>query len=197
MSPTLRSILATTTRAGRVRVSSRLVHSSSRLSESDRTHPALVRDPPVANPSAASDPWPLRPPPMPESPPLPRGVETMQDLLATPHPEGRDDEPTETLRKRLVYESRKRGILEMDLILSTFANERLQHLDDRQLREYDRFLTLPDWTIFYYVTGKAQAPEPWASSRVLQDLLDHSANRGKQVRRMPDLELDHHDAGKE
>lgn len=141
MSPTLghvsRSILATTTTRA-VRVSSRLVHSSSRLSESDRTHPALVRDPPVANPSAASDPWPLRPPPMPESPPLPRGVETMQDLLATPHPEGRDDEPTETLRKRLVYESRKRGILEMDLILSTFANERLQHLDDRQLREYDR-----------------------------------------------------------
>ncbi|GAA5971268.1 hypothetical protein JCM3765_000967 [Sporobolomyces pararoseus] len=167
----------------------RFISSTPRLSESDLTHPALLRDPPVANPSTSSDPWPLKPPPLPETPPLPSGVKTMEDLLKTPHPEGRDFEPTETLRKRLVYESRKRGILEMDLILSTFAKERLNDLNDRQLREYDRFLTLPDWTIFYYVTGKSEAPEPWKSSQVLQELLNHSANKGKQVRRMPDLEL--------
>jgi len=53
-----------------------------------------------------------------------------------------------------------------------------------------QFLTLPDWTIFYYVTGKAEAPEPWKSSQVLQDLLNHSANKGKEVRKMPDLELE-------
>ncbi|GAA6025275.1 hypothetical protein JCM11491_000157 [Sporobolomyces phaffii] len=180
----LRTLRTSTRRLGRS------LHSSARVSESDRTHPALVADPPVANPSAASDPWPLKPPPLPEAPALPPHVKTMADLLATPHPEGRDHEPTETLRKRLVYESRKRGILEMDLILSTFAKERLAELDDRQLREYDRFLTLPDWTIFYYVTGKAEAPEPWRSSEVLQDLLNHSANRGKEVRRMPDLQVD-------
>lgn len=120
------------------RTISRSLHSSSRLLESDLTHPALVADPPVANPSSASDPWPLKPPPLPETPSLPPHIKTMSDLLATPHPEGRDNEPTETLRKRLVYESRKRGILEMDLILSTFAKERLSELDDRQLREYDR-----------------------------------------------------------
>ncbi|GAA6060081.1 hypothetical protein JCM10212_003042 [Sporobolomyces blumeae] len=158
------------------------------LRESDRTHPALVRDPPATQPSSATDPWTLKPPPMPPAPELPPDVKTMSDLLRTPHPEGRDDEPTETLRKRLVYESRKRGILEMDLILSTFSKERLPDMSDRELREYDRFLTLPDWTIFYYVTGKAPAPEPWKSSDVLRDLLDHSANHGKQVRRMPDLE---------
>ncbi|GAA5907752.1 succinate dehydrogenase assembly factor SDH5 [Sporobolomyces salmoneus] len=168
----------------------RSLHTSLRLSESPLTHPALLRDPPAADPSSSSDPWPLQPPPLPEAPPLPAHIKTMSDLLATPHPEGRDDEPTETLRKRLVYESRKRGILEMDLILSTFAKERLEGLNDRQLREYDRFLTLPDWTIFYYVTGKAEAPEPWKSSEVLSELLNHSANKGKEVRRMPDLELE-------
>lgn len=62
----------------------------------------------------------------------------MAELLASPHPEGRDNEPTETLRKRLVYESRKRGILEMDLILATFAKTRLPEMTDGQLREYDR-----------------------------------------------------------
>lgn len=133
----------------------------------------------------------------------------MQELLSSPHPEGRDNEQTETLRKRLVYESRKRGILEMDLILGTFAKSRLAELDDAQLREYDRvrfsspfslchsltddgiriqFLTLPDWSIFYYVTGKAPAPEPWKSSWILSELLAHAENRGRTVRRMPDLE---------
>lgn len=56
-------------------------------------------------------------------------------------------------------------------------------------RKLVQFLTLPDWTIFYYVTGKAEAPEPWKSSRVLSELLEHSANKGKHVRRMPDLDV--------
>ncbi|BGP15874.1 hypothetical protein JCM10213_003697 [Rhodosporidiobolus nylandii] len=163
--------------------------SSSSDAGDDKVHPALVADPPTSNPSSATDPWTLKHPPMPEPPKLHPSIQTMDDLIRSPHPEGRDNEPTETLRKRLVYESRKRGILEMDLILSTFAKERLPEMSDRELREYDRFLTLPDWTIFYYVTGKAEAPEPWRSSVVLSELLDHSANHGKTVRRMPDLEV--------
>ncbi|GAA5857548.1 hypothetical protein JCM8547_009334 [Rhodosporidiobolus lusitaniae] len=163
--------------------------SSATQSSDDKLHPTFIKDPPTANPSAASDPWKLDRPPMPEPPRLDPSIQTMDDLIASPHPEGRDNEPTETLRKRLVYESRKRGILEMDLILSTFAKERLPEMSDRELREYDRFLTLPDWTIFYYVTGKAEAPEPWASSEVLSELLEHSANKGKSVRMMPDLEV--------
>lgn len=110
--------------------------------ESDLTHPALLKDPPSANPSSATDPWTLKPPPLPETP-LPvnqdgQVVQTMDELLASPHPEGRDNEEAETLRKRLVYESRKRGILEMDLIFGTFAKTRLQSMSERELREYDR-----------------------------------------------------------
>lgn len=51
-----------------------------------------------------------------------------------------------------------------------------------------QFLTLPDWSIYYYVTGKAPAPEPWKSSWVLSELLGHAENKGRTVRRMPDLE---------
>lgn len=112
--------------------------SSSSSSSDDRIHPALVDDPPVANPSTETDPWTLKTPPMPEPPKLDPAIKSMDDLINSPHPEGRDREPTETLRKRLVYESRKRGILEMDLILSTFARDRLANMSDRQLREYDR-----------------------------------------------------------
>ncbi|KAK4046216.1 Succinate dehydrogenase assembly factor 2 mitochondrial [Microbotryomycetes sp. JL201] len=162
------------------------VRLSQQKQDDDLTHPALVRDPPASNPSSATDPWTLKPPPMPDllvSDPPP----TMDQLLASSHPEGRDLEEPEILRKRLVYESRKRGILEMDLILSTFAKDRLGDMTERQLREYDRFLTLPDWSIYYFVTGKAPAPEPWKSSWILNELLNHSANRGRTVRRMPDL----------
>lgn len=117
------------------------LHSTAAPSDSDKTHPALVKDPPVANPSTQTDPWTIKVPPMPEPPQLDPSIRTMDDLIASPHPEGRDNEPTETLRKRLVYESRKRGILEMDLILSTFAKDRLAVMSDRELREYDRVRT--------------------------------------------------------
>lgn len=105
--------------------------------ETEFTHPALLKDPPIANPSSETDPWSLVPPPPPSHP---EGLESMtiDEIIASPHPEGRDNEQTETLRKRLIYESRKRGILETDLILATFAKERIGTMVDRELREYDR-----------------------------------------------------------
>lgn len=122
--------------------SSALQRKSDDAAESDLTHPALLKDPPTSNPSSATDPWTLKPPPLPETP-LPTNeqgqvVQSMEELLASPHPEGRDNEDAETLRKRLLYESRKRGILEMDLILGTFAKTRLEGMSERELREYDR-----------------------------------------------------------
>jgi len=42
------------------------------------------------------------------------------------------------MRARLIYQSRKRGTLESDLILSTFANEIIHKMDEKELKEYDR-----------------------------------------------------------
>lgn len=39
---------------------------------------------------------------------------------------------------RLLYQSRKRGMLENDLILSTFAHKYLNKLNEKQIDEYDR-----------------------------------------------------------
>jgi hypothetical protein len=114
--------------------------------ESELTHPALLKDPPIANPSSETDPWSLTPPSL---PPVPEGLESMtiEEIIASPHPEGRDNELTEVLRKRLIYESRKRGILETDLILATFAKERIGTMVDRELREYDRVRSL---SLFFF-----------------------------------------------
>lgn len=50
----------------------------------------------------------------------------------------RHNESIESLRARLVYQSRKRGMLEGDLLLSTFAAENLPHMTQEELLEYDR-----------------------------------------------------------
>jgi len=91
------------------------------------------------------------------------------------------------MRARLVYQSRKRGTLESDLLLSTFASERLSGMEEPELKEYDKLLDEPDWDIYYWATEKKAPPERWAQSKILELLKEHAKNEGKVVRRMPDL----------
>lgn len=58
--------------------------------------------------------------------------------LPRPIPVPRFNESIETLRARLVYQTRKRGTLESDLILSTFAKEQLNLLTMQELQEFDK-----------------------------------------------------------
>jgi succinate dehydrogenase assembly factor 2 len=57
---------------------------------------------------------------------------------APPKPLPRPGESIETTRARLVYQSRKRGTLENDLLLSTFAQEHLGTMDVEELSEFDK-----------------------------------------------------------
>ncbi|KAI0716762.1 Flavinator of succinate dehydrogenase-domain-containing protein [Earliella scabrosa] len=104
-----------------------------------------------------------------------------------PTPLPRPGESVETMRARLVYQSRKRGTLESDLLLSTFARERLGGMSEAELHEFDKLMDEPDWDIYYWATGKKTPPERWANSSVLDKLREHVKNEGKVVRRMPDL----------
>jgi len=84
----------------------------------------------------ADDPWAIpmqHPGTMPEE--IPRAPGGTSE-----HPEGRSaDEETETMRARLVYQSRKRGILETDLLLSTFIDSgKLKNMTRAEMEEYDR-----------------------------------------------------------
>jgi hypothetical protein len=54
-------------------------------------------------------------------------------------------------------QSRKRGTLESDLLLSTFADAHLASMTPAQLQQYDRFLDENDWDIYYWAT---QEPTP-------------------------------------
>jgi len=91
------------------------------------------------------------------------------------------------MRARLVYQSRKRGTLESDLLLSTFARDHLGSMDEAELREYDKLLDEPDWDIYYWATESRTPPERWGKSSVLEKLKIHAKNEGKVVRKMPPL----------
>lgn len=58
--------------------------------------------------------------------------------LPPPEPLPRPGETIETTRARLIYQSRKRGTLESDLLLSTFAKEHLGTMDAEELSEFDK-----------------------------------------------------------
>lgn len=64
--------------------------------------------------------------------------------------------------KRLQMRSMRRGIKEMDLILSAYAEARLPAMDDAGLTLYDRMLNENDHDLYLWVSGQAEAPETYA-----------------------------------
>jgi hypothetical protein len=54
-------------------------------------------------------------------------------------------------------QSRKRGTLESDLLMSTFAEAHLREMTPVQMAQYDLFLDENDWDIYYWAT---QEPMP-------------------------------------
>ncbi|KAH8087142.1 Flavinator of succinate dehydrogenase-domain-containing protein, partial [Cristinia sonorae] len=104
-----------------------------------------------------------------------------------PEPLARPNESVEKMRARLLYQARKRGTLESDLLLSTFAKERLGSMSETEMKEFDKLMDEPDWDIYYWATEKKAPPERWAHSELLNQLKVHVKNEGRVVRRMPDL----------
>ncbi|KAJ2384128.1 Succinate dehydrogenase assembly factor 2 mitochondrial [Coemansia sp. RSA 2611] len=100
---------------------------------------------------------------------------------------GQISEDSHTMRRRLLYQMRKRGILETDLLLSSFAARHLADLPRADLDDLDALLANVDWDIFHWASGKTAPPPEIAHMPVFQKLRDHAARRGASIVRMPDL----------
>ncbi|XP_072942130.1 succinate dehydrogenase assembly factor 2-A, mitochondrial-like [Epargyreus clarus] len=94
----------------------------------------------------------------------------------------------ETRKARLHYQSRKRGMLENDLLLSTFAKKHLDSLNEEQTLMYDRLINSPsnDWDIFYWVVGKVPTPKEY-DNEVMDLLKKHAKNEQRVTLRQPPL----------
>ncbi|XP_075241595.1 succinate dehydrogenase assembly factor 2, mitochondrial-like [Convolutriloba macropyga] len=98
-------------------------------------------------------------------------------------------ETTEVLRARLLYQSRKRGIRENDLLLSTYAKVHLDSMSHEELRDYDKILNLVDneWDLYKYIVGSEPVPEE-INSETMRQLVKFASNQNREQRLfMPDL----------
>lgn len=68
-------------------------------------------------------------------------------------------ETPEARIKRMKMRSMRRGIKEMDIILSSFADTELDKLSPEDLDLYDALLSEPDLDMYQWVSGQAPTPE--------------------------------------
>ena len=70
--------------------------------------------------------------------------------------------------KRLVMRSMRRGIKEMDLILSRFAAARLEAMTGTELDGYEALLEENDQDLYQWVSGQVDAPA--AHAELVRDI---------------------------
>lgn len=98
----------------------------------------------------------------------------------------RAGESVERKRARLLYQSRKRGMLENGILLSTFADQYLKLLTPEQLGCYDDLINRPsnDWQIYYWITGREEVPAEYDSD-VMALLKQHASDPARMNRQPP------------
>lgn len=67
--------------------------------------------------------------------------------------------PLEIRKRRLVYRSKQRGWLEVDLLLGTFATEYVPKMSEEEMDQYEDILNQETIDIFQYVTAAEEPPE--------------------------------------
>jgi len=107
------------------------------------------------------------------------------DLIEIPLPpwEEKIGESIDIKRRRLLYESRKRGMLENCILLSLFAKRYLDTMTETQLLQYDRLINEPsnDWDIYYWATEAHPTPEVY-QGEVIEMLKEFTKNRNQEQR---------------
>ncbi|MGH6835244.1 MAG: succinate dehydrogenase assembly factor 2 [Methylocella sp.] len=64
-------------------------------------------------------------------------------------------------RRRIVFRSWHRGMLEMDLVLGRFADAEIASLGCSELDDYERLLEAQDRDVFSWLTGAAETPDSY------------------------------------
>ncbi|XP_066943716.1 succinate dehydrogenase assembly factor 2, mitochondrial-like isoform X1 [Macrobrachium rosenbergii] len=94
-------------------------------------------------------------------------------------------EPVHLKKARLQYQSRKRGMLENGLLLSSFAHRFLSAMSEEQLSMYDRLINLPsnDWEIYYWATGVRETPQEFDNEvmNMLKEFVKNSERENRTV----------------
>jgi antitoxin CptB len=76
----------------------------------------------------------------------------------------------ENRRKRIVWRACHRGIKEMDIVMGTFVQNRIEHSDEPELQELERILEIPDQDLLAWLTGAQPVPREQQSA-LLKEML--------------------------
>jgi succinate dehydrogenase assembly factor 2 len=113
-------------------------------------------------------------------------------------------------RKRLSWQSRKRGITECDLLLSTFAEKYLGKMNIEEMLAYDRIIncttydpTITEWDLYYWITEAKPYPKELIKDEsfvaeyakepiqgveeMMKLIIEHSKNTKKEILRQPEI----------
>ncbi|CBY09000.1 unnamed protein product [Oikopleura dioica] len=114
------------------------------------------------------------------------------------------EENEELKRKRLFWQSRKRGITENDLLLGTFADQYLKDFTMEQMLAYDRIInstvydpTVTEWDLYYWFVEERPYPEDlikdveltaeYAQEKIdgvremMEMIIEHSKNKKRDI----------------
>jgi len=73
-------------------------------------------------------------------------------------------------RRKLRFRAWRRGFREMDLLMGSFADARIGDLNEDELAEFERLLSLPDWEVYAWIIGQKSVP-PNHAGPVLDQLI--------------------------
>jgi len=93
------------------------------------------------------------------------------------------DESREIKAKRLLWQSRKRGISENDLLLSTWFKEAEPEMSDEDLDTYSKLINsdVNEWDLFYWISKTKPVPEEY-DTKIMHSLQKHCANDKREER---------------
>lgn len=111
------------------------------------------------------------------------GNNDQPEFIPVPEYADRHGEAMKVRKARLLYQSRKRGMLENGLLLSTFASKYLKGMTEEQVELYDKLINKPsnDWEIYYWATGNKPTPEEY-QSEIMVMLQEHARNEDQDSR---------------
>ncbi len=92
-------------------------------------------------------------------------------MIEIPQPVRPVGEMRDVRVKRLAMRSMRRGIKEMDLILSAYAGDRLGGMDEALLDLYDDMLNENDHDLYQWVTGQVAPKTPYVE--IIKDIQAH------------------------